>query len=59
MRMLLTAEYHGLTKINFLSAGFVFPHANISTLRLEALHAALPEIDSISVSGAKSALQCI
>lgn len=44
MHELLTAEYQGLTKIKFLSAGFVFPHTNSNILRLEALHAALPEI---------------
>ena len=45
MRGLLTAEYQGLTKLKFLSAGgFVFPHTNISILRLEAFQAALPQI---------------
>lgn len=45
MRGLLTAEYQGLTKLKFLSAGgFVFPHTNNNILRLEALQAALPQI---------------
>jgi len=45
MRGLLTAEYQGLTKLKFLSAGgFVFPHSDISISRLEALQAALPQI---------------
>jgi len=47
---LLTAEYQGLTKLKFLSAGgFIFPRTNINILRPEALQAALPQIAGLAL----------